>query len=136
MTACEHCSMPLPDRKRGRPQRFCSDACRKAASRNQGDDDERIILAEMKQRGIVAKIWPVYRWDNYPATYGLMLPRSLALEELNDGRDIPVSECDLLRVLRLFDVADWAERPRGRTSEAVTQGRVEPNFRTKFEGAL
>ena len=27
---CEHCGEPVPETKRGRPQRFCSDAHRKA----------------------------------------------------------------------------------------------------------
>lgn len=27
---CEHCSEPLPETKRGRPQRFCKDRCRQA----------------------------------------------------------------------------------------------------------
>ena len=27
---CEHCNEPVPETKRGRPQRFCSDAHRQA----------------------------------------------------------------------------------------------------------
>ena len=27
---CEHCKVPVPESKRGRPQRFCSDRCRQA----------------------------------------------------------------------------------------------------------
>jgi hypothetical protein len=27
---CEHCNEPVPETKRGRPQRFCSDRCRQA----------------------------------------------------------------------------------------------------------
>jgi hypothetical protein len=27
---CEHCKEPMPETKRGRPQRFCSDRCRQA----------------------------------------------------------------------------------------------------------
>jgi hypothetical protein len=27
---CEHCNGPVPETKRGRPQRFCSDRCRQA----------------------------------------------------------------------------------------------------------
>jgi hypothetical protein len=28
--SCEHCNAPVPETKRGRPQRFCSDRCRQA----------------------------------------------------------------------------------------------------------
>jgi hypothetical protein len=28
--SCEHCNQPVPETKRGRPQRFCSDRCRQA----------------------------------------------------------------------------------------------------------
>ena len=35
---CERCRKPLPSKTRGRPQRFCSDACRKTAGRLNGQE--------------------------------------------------------------------------------------------------
>lgn len=33
MSRCQHCGQPLQQTFRGRPRRYCSDACRKAAQR-------------------------------------------------------------------------------------------------------
>jgi hypothetical protein len=40
---CERCRKLLPSKTRGRPQRFCSDACRKAAGRLNGQERSEAV---------------------------------------------------------------------------------------------
>ena len=48
---------------------------------------------------MVAKIWPVYRWDTSPPIFTLMVPREAALEEMNYYGEI-ITESELDRALR------------------------------------
>lgn len=49
---CVRCGDPLPARTdpRGRPARYCSDACRAAASRERAETAHRAALAEVEAR--------------------------------------------------------------------------------------
>ena len=48
---------------------------------------------------LVAKIWPVYSWDESPAIFALMVTPQAALDELNLSGS-PVTERELERALR------------------------------------
>ena len=48
---------------------------------------------------LVAKIWPVYAWDESPPTFALMVTPQAALDELNLSGS-PVTEGELERALR------------------------------------
>ena len=77
---------PLPLRKRGRRQLYCSDACRKAASRETTQEQaagDREMVAFL--RGFIGQLWPVYAWDDSPRIMALIVPRNIALDELRSG---------------------------------------------------
>ena len=102
------CGKPLPPRKRGRRQLYCSDACRKAASRETTQEQaagDREMVAFL--RGFIGQLWPVYAWDDSPRIMALIVPRNIALDELRSGFDSGVSEADLKRALSTCDVYDY-----------------------------
>ena len=63
----------------------CSDACRKKAARGgiEQQAESRWIVKCLRRMGLVAKIWPVYPWDNSPADLRLDGPPQAAFDELN-----------------------------------------------------
>jgi hypothetical protein len=80
---------------------YCSDACRKKASRGGNDIEQqtesRCNVECLRRMDLVAKIWPVYSWDDSPSIFALMVP--LALDELNPFGPL-VIEGELERALR------------------------------------
>jgi hypothetical protein len=50
--------------------------------------------------GLVAQLWPVYRWDDSPRVLALIVPRAVALDELNRGSEPLLSDSELSRALR------------------------------------
>ena len=80
---------------------YCSDACRKKASRGgiEQQTESRWIVECLRRMGLVAKIWPVYSWDNSPPIFALMVTPQAALDELNLSGS-PVTEGELERALR------------------------------------
>jgi hypothetical protein len=93
---------------------FCGDRCRKAAKRasaHDGDATELQIRDQLIARNLIGQIWPVYRWDQSPRVFGLLVPRARAAAEL------AVSDDELVRVLRRF---------------GIMEGRVEEGLIHKF----
>ena len=64
---------------------YCSEACRKKAARGgiEQQAENRWIVECLRRLGLVAKIWPVYTWDESPAIFALMVTPQAALNELN-----------------------------------------------------
>jgi hypothetical protein len=109
LAACEHCGISFARLRSSR--RFCSERCKKAASRAackaaSGDEE---LFAKLKNRGMIGQIWLVYTWDDTPPVYGLMFPRQFVLNELNANSEAPHAESEVVRVLKAHDVADWGE---------------------------
>ena len=80
---------------------YCSDACRKKASRGgtEQQTESRWIVECLRRMGLVAKIWPIYSWDTSPTIFALMVTPQAALDELNISGS-PVTERELERALR------------------------------------
>lgn len=66
--ACGQCGKPIAPQQRGRPRRWCSDACRKAAqrARNRPAVDERRRAAQLA----VARAEASRAWKHLQATAG------------------------------------------------------------------
>ena len=120
---CKHCCKPLPRRKRGRPRQFCSDRCRKAASRSNGLDNYRILVEAIIDRGFARKIWPVFAWDDGPPIYALIFPRRFVVEEINADREEPITDRELVAALRADGIADYAEQRETRLIRDFHQTR-------------
>jgi hypothetical protein len=91
---------------------FCSDACRKRAARGKRDQyQSRWIIECLRRLGLVARIWPVYSWDQSPPVFSLMVTTHTALDELNFN-GISVTEGELDRALRdsSIETANAGER--------------------------
>jgi hypothetical protein len=82
---------------------YCSDACRKKAARGGTDIEQqaesRWIVECLRRMRLIAKIWPVYSWDESPSIFVLMVTPPAALDELNLW-GILVTEGELERALR------------------------------------
>jgi hypothetical protein len=123
---CQRCGDPLTAKRSTRS--FCSDRCRKAAKRAEGYVPERRIIDLLRRRGLIGQVWPVYRWDKSPRVIALMVPRAVALAELNSV-DPDITEDDLARALHRIHIADWKQpvqadlirrqAPRRQTEEAA-----------------
>src|SRR5262245_1424791 len=99
---CAHCGAEMQSFRSTKA--YCSDACRKKAAR--GIDSEqraesRWIVECLRRLGLVAKIWPVYSWDQSPPIFALMVSLEMALDELN----LPITEAELNRALRDCGIA-------------------------------
>jgi hypothetical protein len=99
---CAQCGEEMPSLRSTKT--YCSDACRKKASRGTSDlQQSRWIVECLRRMGLVAKIWPVYPWDDSPVIFALIVTPNAALEELN-GHGDAVAEGELERALRDCDV--------------------------------
>jgi hypothetical protein len=80
---------------------YCSEACRKKAARGGTEQqaESRWIIECLRRMDLVAKIWPVYSWDESPPIFALMVTPQAALDELNLF-GTPVTEGELERALR------------------------------------
>jgi hypothetical protein len=81
---------------------YCSDACRKKAARGidiEQQAESRWIVECLRRMRFISKIWPVYRWDDSPPVFTLMVSLQTALDELNFYGDV-VTEAELERALR------------------------------------
>ena len=68
-------------------------------SKHLSDEDHLYILGLLLTNKLIAKVWPVYKWDDDEPVYSLLLDRDLALAELNRVSDIPITERQLRTVL-------------------------------------
>ena len=80
---------------------YCSDACRKKASRGgiERQTESRRLVESLRRLGMVGKIWPIYSWDESPAIFALMVTSHAALDELNFHAPT-ITEGELERALR------------------------------------
>lgn len=106
LRACKQCGKQFPAKRE--TALYCSPSCRKAASRTDGLEKatDGAIYDLLRRKGLVAKVWPVFRWDVSPSVYALMVPRAAAVVELNAHLAVPITEGDLARVLRANSVAE------------------------------
>jgi hypothetical protein len=112
---CEHCGAEMSITRRTKT--FCSDKCRKAASRESASgrraEDGRLVEIMALLR-LLGRIWPVYPWDTSPAVYALLVRRNLALAEVNlKLRELdadPITEADLVRAMRRKAIADYGDQ--------------------------
>jgi hypothetical protein len=101
-----------------RTKSYCSDACRKKASRG-GNDFDSVrgswwLFENLRRNGLIGQIWPVYKWDDGPQIFVLLDESGLghAAEEMNEAlcrigvaeMELP-TEADYRRALKDFDVA-------------------------------
>jgi hypothetical protein len=96
---------------------YCSDACRKKASRG-GNDFDSVreswwLFENLRRNGLIGQIWPGYKWDDSPRIFALLDESGLghAVEEMNEAlRRVGVAEMELpteadyRRALKDFDV--------------------------------
>jgi hypothetical protein len=80
---------------------YCSDACRKKASRGgiQQQTESRRLVECLRRLGMVGKIWPIYSWDESPSIFALMVTSQAALDEFNFHAPT-ITEGELERALR------------------------------------
>ena len=80
---------------------YCSDACRKKASRGgiEQQTESRRLVERLRRMGMVGKIWPIYSWDASPSIFTLMVTSQTALAELNLSGPT-ITERELERALR------------------------------------
>ena len=91
---------------------YCSDACRKKAARGgiEQQTESRWIIECLRRMRLVAKIWPVYSWDDSPAIFALMVTPQAALDELKLS-GIPATEGELGRALQNCGIETSNKRP-------------------------
>ena len=96
---CAHCGAEMESVRNTKA--YCSDACRKKAARGgiEQQTESRWIVECLRRMGLVAKIWPVYSWDESPSIFALMVTPQAALDELSLSGS-PVTEGELERALR------------------------------------
>ena len=132
--SCANCGSPMPQERITRT--YCSDRCRKAAKRAEGYEPERRIAGLLRQRGLIAQVWPVFRSDRSPRVLALMVPRAVAVAVLNMV-DPEIAEDDLVRALRRLHIVDWKQpveddlierraRARGKASQMWPPSPMEP----------
>jgi hypothetical protein len=110
MNTCKHCDGPLPPRKRGRRQEYCTDKCRKAASRvveQEASDEEMEAIRMLRLLSYVGQLWPVYTWDDSPRIMALILPRHIALQDVNGYMKEPISEAQFSKLLGTCGIVDY-----------------------------
>jgi hypothetical protein len=98
LSQCVHCGAEMQSVRSTKS--YCSDACRKKVARGKTDLQQSRWLVEcLRRMRLVAKIWPIYSWEQSPPIFALMATAQAALDELNlDG--IAVTEGELGRALR------------------------------------
>jgi hypothetical protein len=84
---CEQCGSVYKAQRS--TSRFCGDTCKKRGQRGVDPRADEIMLKRLTAMGMVGKIGPVNSRDPRPARYGLTVPRSYALAELNDRYNRP-----------------------------------------------
>ena len=102
---CAHCGESF-DFERSTKE-FCSDGCQKAAKRAAEiplDSEDLVIHPRLEEREFIGQIWPVYRSDNSPKIFGLLVPEDFAAAELR------ISEPELGRVLRSFGIVGFKSK--------------------------
>ena len=84
---------------------YCSNACRKKAARGGTEQqaESRWIVECLRRTGLIARIWPVYAWDESPQIFALMVTPHAALDELNLF-GTSVTQGELERALRNFGI--------------------------------
>lgn len=85
---CENCGGPIPRRTdpRGRKARYCSDACRAAASRKRREQRHRDALAEARNQMSLNLRTPAEE-----AAEATKVVRSM-VQNLHQGREFPITE--------------------------------------------
>ncbi len=79
--------------------------------RHLSPQEQAYIHRLLTATGLVGQIWPVYRWDETPAVYGLIVGRDMALQELNFISQMPITERQLRTVLKKFGIAEGPIEP-------------------------
>jgi hypothetical protein len=127
---CDHCGEALPAPKRGQRQKFCTARCRVAASRqslcvtelppvpvtptmrNGGSSGAPAALEDRQKASELVHYLRRMRFIGRvsPRDFALLVPRNIALAELNLNPEMPVSDADLTHALREMRVADYPSR--------------------------
>ena len=97
---CEYCGAPIPPRTdpRGRRARYCSDACRAAASRARREQRHRDEVAQAREQLAL-------RLPDEQAADAAKLVREMT-RDLRSGRDFPVTPQHQELVAAIKDFAD------------------------------
>ncbi len=103
---CKRCEKPFHAKRIDSD--FCSDKCRKAYSRRDKDDTlvQKAVIHQLQRMGMVGQLWPVMKHDKSPRVLGLIVPKHLALAELNDRLASPLSGgafAGILKEMQIFD---------------------------------
>jgi len=99
---CANCGQSF--RSKRKTKKFCSDQCQKAAKRAATkirNPQHQILHRRLEERGFIGQVWPVYRVDNSPKIFGLLVPKDFAAAELG------TTETDLSDALRSFGIVDF-----------------------------
>ena len=93
---CAHCGAEMQSVRSTKA--YCSDACRKKAARGVDSEQQaesRWIVEYLRRMRFIGKIWPVYRWNDSPPIWALLVSFETALDELNLCGSLPlVTEAD------------------------------------------
>ena len=105
---CQHCGETF--RARRVDARFCGARCQKASRRCDEDASTQgrrtMIWNLLRHTKLVARVWPVYTWDDTPTVLALMVPRRHAVLELNMLHDeAPIADGELAGILNERQVA-------------------------------
>jgi hypothetical protein len=79
----------------------------------------REMVAFLRGMTFVGQLWPVYAWDDSPRIMALIVPRNVALAEVQQRFGPTITEADLKRALSACDVYDYEacdRPPQSRTS--------------------
>jgi hypothetical protein len=79
----------------------------------------------LKRLRFIGQISPVYRSDDAPKVYALLVPRGIALDELNLDREQPFTDADLTRALNELRIQDYPQRARAHAGGDMTR-RADP----------
>ena len=115
---CANCGVMMGSRRSTKT--YCSQACRKKATRGATDLDQktasRWMVEYLLSMSLIGKIWPVYSWDDSPAIYTLMTTTQHALDELNAvAPDLgwkQVTESDFTRAMNLWNIETSDSGPK------------------------
>lgn len=72
------------------------------------------LIDEIRNRGLVGKVWPVFHWDNSPSVFGLIFPRRFVVDEINADRDEPITDRELVAALRVHGFVDYSDHCEAR----------------------
>jgi hypothetical protein len=108
--------------------KYCSPRCRQRVRRKPQDFRSRLLTKALRATSfLVGQIGPARSKGNRKAVYGLLVPRSYALTELNHflAMPEPFTDAELMAVLRAEGIIDYNAAPPEAAKGAYAKRRHE-----------